>query len=467
MEIAPIVSFSLTSVTGSTAGPAADPAFAAVLSAVGFEASAVDATSVPIATQGFNSAEPADAEPAQVTSVKPELQVSADPAPPTALSLVIKGDGTAAVKAPSLVSDEAAPAKEGLPTPRLPTEAEQVPSPAADETEATTAFVELTGAESSPPQSAMPRPVEAPQDNKDSREPVVFAKLRPINDVEAAVVAEEPVADAGALTVSSADQMSEPRTTVPVRPHQSELTQAAPQPSRASAPNPATTQLIADAASNSPAVHVSSSDRGSDAFAPVLANVDGEPAPIAAGAPAAHHTAVGQPVAAPPPSASQLSVSPAVPDAHSRTELHPEIAFRPDKVAREIGLEIARRVSAGSEELVIRLDPAELGRINIRMTVNEHGQLRAVVAADTAAVVDAIRNDLSELTRALEQAGLRTDSQSFRFDRSGGGDPGGAWQQRYQDQAAPRGNEPRGTAVTDDEVAYRPMATNGRVNMMA
>src|SRR5690606_5219959 len=312
----------------------------------------------------------------------------------------------------------------------------------------------------------MPRPVEAPQDNKDSREPVVFAKLRPINDVEAAVVAEEPVADAGALTVSSADQISEPRTTVPVRPHQSELAQAALQPSRASAPNPATTQLIADAGPNSPAVHVSSSDRGSEALAPVLANIDGEPAPIAAGAPAALHAAVGQPVAA-PPSASQLSVSPAAPDAHSRTELHPEIAFRPDKVAREIGLEIARRVSAGSEELMIRLDPAELGRINIRMTVNEHGQLRAVVAADTAAVVDAIRNDLSELTRALEQAGLRTDSQSFRFDRGGGGDPGGAWQQRYQDQAAQRGSEPRSTASTDDEVAYRPMATNGRVNMMA
>jgi flagellar hook-length control protein FliK len=118
--------------------------------------------------------------------------------------------------------------------------------------------------------------------------------------------------------------------------------------------------------------------------------------------------------------------------------------------------------------LLIRLDPAELGRINIRMSVNEQGHLRAVVAADAPAVLDAIRGDVSELNRALEQAGVRTDSQSFRFDRGGGGDQSGQWQQRYQKQnAGIDQGQTSSFAGNDDQPAYRSMATTGRVNMMA
>lgn len=147
---------------------------------------------------------------------------------------------------------------------------------------------------------------------------------------------------------------------------------------------------------------------------------------------------------------------------------HVAMAFRPDKIAREMGLEVARRVSAGGDELLIRLDPAELGRINIRMSVNEQGHLRAVVAAEAPAVLDAIRGDVSELNRALEQAGVRTDSQSFRFDRGGGGDQSGQWQQRYQKQnAGTDQGQTSSFAGNDDQPAYRSMATTGRVNMMA
>jgi flagellar hook-length control protein FliK len=154
--------------------------------------------------------------------------------------------------------------------------------------------------------------------------------------------------------------------------------------------------------------------------------------------------------------------------ANASTQPEPVMQFRADKAAREMGLEIARRVSSGGEELVIRLDPGELGRINIRMAVNEHGQLRAVVAADAPAVLEALRSDISELNRALEQAGVRTDSQSFRFDRGGSGDSGGQWQQRYQQQASTRHGGTGDPSVTaENNPAYRPMSTNGRVNVMA
>lgn len=177
-----------------------------------------------------------------------------------------------------------------------------------------------------------------------------------------------------------------------------------------------------------------------------------------------------------PPSLPAASVAPAavpappaaMPDAVSAAaERHPAMSFRADKVAREMGVEIARRISKGGQELVIRLDPAELGRISIRMSVNEQGQLRAIVAADAPSVVDAIRNDISELSRAIEQAGIRTDSQSFRFDRGGSGEPGGQWQQRYQQPNSPTRHEEQAGSPADDTGSYRPLATNGRINMMA
>ena len=163
---------------------------------------------------------------------------------------------------------------------------------------------------------------------------------------------------------------------------------------------------------------------------------------------------------------AHLGSQPAV-AANAPLQPQPVMQFRADKVAREMGLEIARRVSTGGEELVIRLDPGELGRINIRMAVNEHGQLRAVVAADAPAVLEALRSDISELNRALEQAGVRTDGQSFRFDRGGSGDSGGQWQQRYQQQASGRHSGTGEPVNVEDSPAYRPTSTNGRLNMMA
>ena len=97
------------------------------------------------------------------------------------------------------------------------------------------------------------------------------------------------------------------------------------------------------------------------------------------------------------------------------------IALGPDFGVR-IGLAIVQRVtSSGKEEITLRLDPAELGKISVRLSFDEHsGHLRAVIATENPAVLEALRRDASDLTRAFAEAGLRTDGQSLRFD--GGGD---------------------------------------------
>lgn len=84
-----------------------------------------------------------------------------------------------------------------------------------------------------------------------------------------------------------------------------------------------------------------------------------------------------------------------------------------------IGLAIAHRVAQGQDSLIVRLDPAELGRIEISLAFDvQSGALRAVVATEHSSVLDALRRDSPELTRALAAAGLPTDRSSIQFDAS-------------------------------------------------
>ncbi len=91
--------------------------------------------------------------------------------------------------------------------------------------------------------------------------------------------------------------------------------------------------------------------------------------------------------------------------------------------AQQVGIAIARRVTEGRDELVVRMEPAELGKIQVRIAFDQ-GNLRVTLTADTAVVVEVLQRSSGELTRTLQDAGVATDQQSFRFTR-GGSDPDG------------------------------------------
>ena len=180
--------------------------------------------------------------------------------------------------------------------------------------------------------------------------------------------------------------------------------------------------------------------------------------------------AVLQP-AAPAPAAASSAPASSLPIADlafesMSAESQPVLEARAGQLGRDMGVEIARRISAGLEELVIRLDPAELGRISIRMSLNDQGSLRAVLAAEAPAALDVLRHEIGDLGRALEQAGVRTDADSLRFDRGSGGESGSAWQ-RYQSQE--RNLRPGGGAAAEHaaEPEQLNVRTSGRVNLMA
>lgn len=182
-------------------------------------------------------------------------------------------------------------------------------------------------------------------------------------------------------------------------------------------------------------------------------------------------TALAVPLAPPPirPVVANAAATPATP-----TPDQPRVEARPGRIGREMGVEIARRLSVGGDELTVRLNPIEMGRIEVRLSFDERGSLRVGMAAESAAALDMLRRDSAELGRALADAGVRADASGFRFDsRSGHSEGNQFWQRQSFGGGSGRGGAQPSTghgAAEDgatEDLQYRPLRTRGRVNLMA
>ena len=80
-----------------------------------------------------------------------------------------------------------------------------------------------------------------------------------------------------------------------------------------------------------------------------------------------------------------------------------------------LAVAIAARAQDGSNQFEIRLDPPELGRIDVRLDVDRDGQVTTHVAADRADTLALLQSQQPQLERALEQAGLKTADNGLQF----------------------------------------------------
>ncbi len=104
---------------------------------------------------------------------------------------------------------------------------------------------------------------------------------------------------------------------------------------------------------------------------------------------------------------------------------------------------IAARAVAGSNQFDIRLDPPELGRIDVQLNVDGNGQVTSHVTVDRPETLTLLQSQQPQLERALEQAGLKTADnglqfslrdQSFAGANTGGNSGGGAQQSQSPSQ---------------------------------
>jgi chemotaxis protein MotD len=93
-----------------------------------------------------------------------------------------------------------------------------------------------------------------------------------------------------------------------------------------------------------------------------------------------------------------------------------------------VAVEIAANVANGKSRFEIRLDPAELGRIDVRMDVDRHGQVTSHLTVEKPETLAMLRQDAPQLQRALEDAGLKTGDGGLQFslrDQSSSGQNSG------------------------------------------
>ena len=115
--------------------------------------------------------------------------------------------------------------------------------------------------------------------------------------------------------------------------------------------------------------------------------------------------------------------------------------------ASGLAMTIAAIAKAGKSVFDIRLDPAELGRVDVRMSVDRHGLVNTHITVEKIETLDLLRRDMQQLQRALDDAGLKTGNGGLQFslrDQS---------HQDGQGEGNGQGRNSQRLVVSDDAIA--------------
>jgi flagellar hook-length control protein FliK len=80
-----------------------------------------------------------------------------------------------------------------------------------------------------------------------------------------------------------------------------------------------------------------------------------------------------------------------------------------------LAVEIVTQADAGRNHFEIRLDPPDLGRINVKLHVDNDGNVTTHLVVDRPETLDLLKRDAASLERALQQAGLKTSDHGLDF----------------------------------------------------
>jgi flagellar hook-length control protein FliK len=114
---------------------------------------------------------------------------------------------------------------------------------------------------------------------------------------------------------------------------------------------------------------------------------------------------------------------------------------------RALPIEIGMSVLKGLKQFTIRLDPAELGKVEVKLSMDDEGQVQAKLTVDRVDTLYLLQRDARTLERAFDQAGLKTSPDSLDFSLRNPGD--GARQQGGSAQDRTSSSNPDGAVPAD------------------
>jgi flagellar hook-length control protein FliK len=105
----------------------------------------------------------------------------------------------------------------------------------------------------------------------------------------------------------------------------------------------------------------------------------------------------------------------AAPSAQTHAVLD-QSAARVAPAAAQVAREIVRRFDGESTRFEVRMDPPELGRVEVRLEVSRDHRVTAMVAADTPQALSELVRHARELEQSLQSAGLELGEDGLSFD---------------------------------------------------
>lgn len=95
------------------------------------------------------------------------------------------------------------------------------------------------------------------------------------------------------------------------------------------------------------------------------------------------------------------------------------VVVNPQAVVAQVAVQLTAAGKAKAQAMTVKLEPVELGKIDIRLDFGADGKVQASIFADRPQTLDMLQKDARGLEKALQNAGLQTDSGSLSFNLRG------------------------------------------------
>jgi flagellar hook-length control protein FliK len=275
-----------------------------------------------------------------------------------------------------------------------------------------------------PPPPAKPMPQATKTTGTVAHHPAAAASMTPAQPAQAASSVETPAtapAIAGAqapMTDAAAAQTVQPLIEHGAAAKPASTTK---KPGDAKAETPATTQASPTPAPQAaPAVPVAQSgsknatqdnaERKPEGGVQTVQAAHGH-----AGAPQTHEFKLDASAAAPAMQPTSPTAQNAAPAAPALIAQNAPVFVPPEA----LGVAIARKALEGVNKFELRLDPPELGRLDVTLEVDDAGNTRAHIRAERPEALELLQREAKGMEQALRQAGLNLDQSSLSFSLGG------------------------------------------------
>ena len=153
-----------------------------------------------------------------------------------------------------------------------------------------------------------------------------------------------------------------------------------------------------------------------------------------------------------------------------------QAARLPQPAVDQVAVRIQKAAAAGQDRIQIKLNPAELGRVDVKLDFQADGGVRAVVSVERPETFDLLQRDARSLERALHDAGFKSGQTDLSFEMQTGGqgqnfaDDGtgnGAQGSAREDSATAQAAESNEVPSQTDQPQQMRTASDGRVDLRA